>query len=532
MHAHDDSPAGEGAYRRLLDRSLLPVCTHDGDVMTYANRAAAVMLTGSPDATVVGRPIADFIHPDSLAAVRERISRMRDGDVTRASEITVLGPDDTTRTVPVVAARDTRHGLPRYEVLFYDPLFGTAADDPPAARTAEAIINTDRDGIITGWNTDAHTLYGRAGPDVIGSPIDEIVGAAVPLDDLTAAGARRAATHVRADGGTVAVRVLVVRSVDGFVLSATADVVADRSGWRMQALLDLIHEGVVVMDSEGRVEYMNAAARRMFGSQARDLIGLHHSSGALDLPMFAPNGEQISTESHPIRWIQKTGLSLGGDVGIDRLDGERVWINGHGALIDPDDPVHSSVLFSFTDITAHHDARTRLLHDATHDALTGLPNRVHALNRAAAGLARTGPGRLAAVLFIDLDRLKTVNDRHGHPIGDDVLRIAAQRMRAAARADDVVARIGGDEFVVLLMGAVAPGEVDAIARRLHEVLADEVVVGSLRLRIGASIGITTIADCETRTLAEVLRDADAAMYRAKARGPANTAHFHPDPAGS
>jgi ribose transport system permease protein len=99
-----------------------------------------------------------------------------------------------------------------------------------------------------------------------------------------------------------------------------------------------------------------------------------------------------------------------------------------------------------------------------------------------------------------------------------VLRIAAQRMRLATRSHDVVARIGGDEFVALLMGPVSGDEVDAVVRRMQEVLADEVVVGSLTLQIGASIGTTTVAADDQRTFAEVLRDADAAMYRAKAQG--------------
>ncbi len=183
------------------------------------------------------------------------------------------------------------------------------------------------------------------------------------------------------------------------------------------------------------------------------------------------------------------------------------------------------MLFSFTDITEHHDARERLLHDATHDWLTGLPNRGYALDQAALALKEHGPGRLSAVLFIDLDRLKAVNDSHGHPIGDDVLRIAAARMQSVTRAQDLVARIGGDEFVVLLIGPVEGAGPEAIARRLHDVLAEDIVVGTLTLRIGASIGITTVGSDDERSLADVLRDADAAMYKAKGRGPAKTAHF-------
>jgi len=108
-----------------------------------------------------------------------------------------------------------------------------------------------------------------------------------------------------------------------------------------------------------------------------------------------------------------------------------------------------------------------------------------------------------------------VNDSHGHPIGDDVLRIAANRMQSVTRAQDLV----------LLIGPVEGGGPEAIARRLHDVLAEDIVVGTLTLRIGASIGITTVDGDDKRSLADVLRDADAAMYKAKGQGPAKTAHF-------
>ncbi|MDZ4269630.1 MAG: sensor domain-containing diguanylate cyclase, partial [Mycobacterium sp.] len=343
---------------------------------------------------------------------------------------------------------------------------------------------------------------------------------------LGRAGGREPATHHGAGGQALSVRVLVIATADGYVIVCETTDATERNEDRFRAVLDLLHDGVVIVGSDGRFEFTNVAACRMLGSPAEDLVGVHHSSQGVDLPLYDAQGQRISIDSHPIRWIQKTGLSLGGQVvGVDRIDGKRIWVMGHGCLIDPGDPENSSVLLSFTDITEHHDARERLLHDATHDWLTGLPNRGYALDQAALALKEHGSGRLSAVLFIDLDRLKAVNDSHGHPIGDDVLRIAATRMQSVTRAQDLVARIGGDEFVVLLIGPVEGGGPEAIARRLHDVLAEDIVVGTLTLRIGASIGITTVDGDDKRSLADVLRDADAAMYKAKGQGPAKTAHF-------
>ena len=525
--------AAEAEYRLLLDRSLVPVCIHDGQKVLYVNPAAVETVGARSVADITGRPIADFIDPGSLTGVLERlVGQQADGDVSQPSEMSLLRADGTTLEVQTVSAIRMRRGSPTYEVIFRDPrAIGPAVtgDDPALeGRAPEAVIITNHDGMVTKWGADAHSLYGRTAHEVIGLPIERAVGA--PLDPSVVAlgGGREFTTHYGAKGAALAMRLLVVKTSDGFVVVCEAMVAAKTRERHFRAVLDLLHDGVVIMGSDGRFEFTNAAARRILGSPAEDLVGQHHSSSGADLPMYNAKGKKISSDAHPIRWIQKTGVSLGGDVvGVDRADGQRVWITGHGCLIDPGDPQNSSLLFSFTDMTEHFDARERLLHDATHDWLTGLPNRVHALNEAASALAETGAGRLSAVLFIDLDRLKLVNDSHGHPIGDDVLRVAAQRMRAVIREQDVVARIGGDEFVVLLMGPVTGDELHAITQHLHGVLIDDIIVGSLALRVGASIGVTIVAGDDERTLAEVLRDADTAMYQAKGRGPANTAYFEP-----
>ena len=137
----------------------------------------------------------------------------------------------------------------------------------------------------------------------------------------------------------------------------------------------------------------------------------------------------------------------------------------------------------------------------------------------------TGADRLAAVLFLDLNGMKAVNDSYGHPVGDDVLRVAAQRMRAALRTQDLAARIGGDEFLVLLRGAYSVEDLEAIVTRLYEVLAAEVQIGNLRLQIGVSVGATLVAENDCRNLAQVLRDADVDMYRAKAESRSRTRDF-------
>ncbi|MFC4728897.1 EAL domain-containing protein [Coralloluteibacterium thermophilus] len=164
-------------------------------------------------------------------------------------------------------------------------------------------------------------------------------------------------------------------------------------------------------------------------------------------------------------------------------------------------------------------AEELLTHQASHDALTGLPNRAFLFDRmqAAMGVYGRDPERLFAVLFLDLDRFKVINDSVGHLVGDEVLKHAARRIASAVRQQDVVARLGGDEFAVLV--ADIEGERDArdVAERIIAALVAPMPVGDKELFTSASVGIA-LASPRYRGAEEILRDADTAMYRAKAKG--------------
>ncbi|WP_345776353.1 bifunctional diguanylate cyclase/phosphodiesterase [Luteimonas salinisoli] len=171
-------------------------------------------------------------------------------------------------------------------------------------------------------------------------------------------------------------------------------------------------------------------------------------------------------------------------------------------------------------------AEQRLIHQARHDQLTGLPNREHLLERLDAAIARMHePGTSPfAVLFLDLDRFKLVNDSVGHAAGDELLVEAGRRVRRTLATTDVVARLGGDEFAILLEDVDTPAVAEAVAARVLEALSSPVWVAGRELFPSASIGIA-IWQPRYRHGEELLRDADAAMYRAKARGRDRSALF-------
>jgi diguanylate cyclase (GGDEF)-like protein/PAS domain S-box-containing protein len=200
-------------------------------------------------------------------------------------------------------------------------------------------------------------------------------------------------------------------------------------------------------------------------------------------------------------------------------DGGYRWFLCRGsALHDESDAVYR-IAGSLSDITDRKHIEERLHHDAFHDALTGLPNRALLVDRLSHALHRvTRRGdHLFAVLFLDLDRFKLINDSLGHALGDQLLIAIARRLHECVRPEDTVSRLGGDEFVVLLDDVQDLEEATAIADRIHESLKDPVRLGEHEVVTSASIGIAASSRKYERP-EQILRDADLAMYRAKTRG--------------
>ena len=169
------------------------------------------------------------------------------------------------------------------------------------------------------------------------------------------------------------------------------------------------------------------------------------------------------------------------------------------------------------DITESRSIEKRLAFLAHHDALTGLANRALLHDRIELTLTRVRRGEEAAVLFLDLDHFKSVNDTFGHATGDELLKIVAGRLRVGLRETDTIARLGGDEFAILLVGAKQPEGAGVVARRIVDLMSAPVMIDGKQIRIGTSIGIAT-APHDAETTSDLLKCADLALYKAKAEG--------------
>ncbi|HMM75257.1 MAG TPA: EAL domain-containing protein [Gammaproteobacteria bacterium] len=211
---------------------------------------------------------------------------------------------------------------------------------------------------------------------------------------------------------------------------------------------------------------------------------------------------------------------------ITAKGGEVRWVLSRGVAVRDESGAPWRMAGSMTDITRRKQTEARLLHEAMHDALTGLPNRILFMDRLELALRRyrRDPHKLFAVLFFDLDRFKHVNDSLGHQVGDELLAQVAGRLLGCLRPGDTLARLGGDEFAIVLNDIAGPTDAIFVVERLQEALAQEFEIEAHSIYTSASIGIAVSSE-SYRTPDEMLRDADIAMYRAKNSGQATYAVF-------
>jgi diguanylate cyclase (GGDEF)-like protein/PAS domain S-box-containing protein len=206
--------------------------------------------------------------------------------------------------------------------------------------------------------------------------------------------------------------------------------------------------------------------------------------------------------------------------------GEVRWVSTRGVAVRDDAGTALRMAGSMTDITRRKQTEARLLHEAMHDALTGLPNRILFMDRLDLALRRfrRDPSKLFAVLFFDLDRFKHVNDSLGHGVGDELLGLVAARILSCLRPGDTLARLGGDEFAIVLNDISGATDAIYVVDRVQKSLAREFEIAAHTIYTSASIGIAVSSEIY-RSPDEIVRDADIAMYRAKNSGQSTYAVF-------
>ncbi|WP_203234594.1 EAL domain-containing protein [Sphingomonas solaris] len=395
-----------------------------------------------------------------------------------------------------------------------------------------AIYMLDPAGRVMSWNVGAQRLKGYRADEIIGTPIREFYLAQDRVDGVPEAGLRHAREHgmlnaegwrLRKDGSCFWAHVTIeavhdARGVFTGYTKLTRDMTEYKASQdqlatlasNLDAALSNMHQGLCLFDADERLVMANARVGEMFAVSLEDCpIG---TTFAEVMRRGAENRLGICVSEEVLDGIVQRHRAViaqpgGGSVIVPVADDMTLAIS-HRPM------AKGGWVTTFDDVTERYRADARIAHMAMHDELTGLPNRPNyndLLDRALAGADMSGAR--VAVLGIDLDRFKEINDLHGHAIGDDVLRRLAERMRAICPAAGVVARFGGDEFAAFLPyrdAAALDGFLAALEACLHEPIEH----GSLTIFPGASVGVALFPDHGTRR-ETIINNADLAMYRAK-----------------
>lgn len=288
---------------------------------------------------------------------------------------------------------------------------------------------------------------------------------------------------------------------------------------RSRALLDNVDEGIVSIAATGIIELFNPGAERIFGYHSAEVLGKN-------IAMLMPEPFRSAHDTYIARYLT-TGeahvIGIGREVPAQRKNGEIFPIDLRVSEFSL--AGHRQFIGIMRDITERKASEARITHLANHDGLTNLPNRNLVQDRIQQTIAwAQRAGSQFAVMFIDLDKFKLINDTLGHDTGDVLLQTVAQRLTAALRTGDTVGRQGGDEFIVLLASLSVPEDAALVAKKILDSLAEPYLISGHELHTSASIGIAVYPQ-DGNNVDLLLKNSDTAMYHAKDAGRSNYQFF-------
>jgi diguanylate cyclase (GGDEF)-like protein/PAS domain S-box-containing protein len=407
----------------------------------------------------------------------------------------------------------------------------------------DCVITIDREGRVLEFNPAAERTFGYQRDEAIGRPLSELI---VPpakrpvylagLERLarertrSIVGQRVELTAMRKDGSEFPAEASITcvecegdLLFTGFIRDISERAANERelreARDRAERYLNMAGSIIVALDRQCRVTMINRAGLELLGFERQELVDADWVETAVP--------PEAREDARHILFSMLRGVAPR-DIGADRAEapimtksGERRTIEWRTVVLRGDDGVPSALLCSGTDVTERIRSEQAVTHLAYHDQLTGLPNRALLEEHLEIALARAErDGRELALLFLDLDNFKLVNDSLGHAAGDRLLKLVAERLTTITRASDLLARHGGDEFLLLLTdldGGTTVEVAEAVGEKILKSLEEPFHVGGASFDIGASVGIAVFPQ-DGRSSAALLRTADATMYQAKAAG--------------
>jgi diguanylate cyclase (GGDEF)-like protein/PAS domain S-box-containing protein len=511
--------AGSLAEARLLlvrercDVILLDLCLSDGDgldlledVRSLDHPPSVIVLTAGGDEELAARAIqmgaAEYLIKTRLSArdlesaVRRVLARREEEEMRRRAEEAL------------------REGERRFRRL--------------VELSPEAIV-VHCDGRIVFINPTGARLLGAPGPEaLIGCPVldfvhpDDRERVRQRIGRLEASDASVEAVEerfVRLDGRVIDVEVAAMAliyqghpAIQAVFRDVTERKEAERalraSEERYRQLFERNLAAVFRIGLDGSFAAGNDACARILGCVSREELLSSNVTVFFD---------DASKRTALFELLRREGAMTSRELELRRSDGERIWVLANVSLVrgEGDRPFFEGTMI---DITARKVAERRIEYLAFHDALTDLPNRILFQDRLTAALAHAHrSGSRLAVMYLDLDDFKRINDTLGHEVGDRLLQLAAERLRRVTRAEDTVARVGGDEFTLLLSRVSRSRDAVRIARKILDALVHPFELEGYRLYLSTSIGISLYPE-DGENAETLLKNADYALYRAKELG--------------
>jgi diguanylate cyclase (GGDEF)-like protein/PAS domain S-box-containing protein len=391
----------------------------------------------------------------------------------------------------------------------------------------DAIAVVSGDGNIARVNAEFASMFGYAEAELVGAALETIVSAERRSGQETpSADAWQGATGRKKSGSEFAADLMFAPATlngDGHRIAivrkaASTPAQADNQQWLLQTALENMTQGFLMFDGTGRISVCNRRYIEMYGLSPevvkpgctlRELISHRKATGLFtgDVEQYCVELETALAGGETVRWVVETADGRSMNI-VNRPIAGGGWVVTH------------------EDITDRVRAEKHMAHMALHDSLTDLPNRAlfrQRLDRALATVRRSGA---LAVLFLDLDYFKTINDTLGHLVGDELLMQVAQRLKRCVRETDTLARLGGDEFAVVQTGVKHPEDAAQLAERIRDAMRRPFDLDGRRIPVDFSIGVA-VAPEDGDDSDQLLKHADMALYAAKAAGRGRFQFFEP-----
>ncbi|CAN5366078.1 hypothetical protein BH20ACI1_BH20ACI1_29930 [soil metagenome] len=536
----------ETYFRELLDNANDLFYTTDLQGNFTSFNKAGEIITGYTRDEAVSKNIAEIIAPDYLEFARQTTVRKLEGEPQTRYELEILSKDNQRIAIEISSrliyeanqpigvqgiGRDVTDRKRAEEELQKNFSLLTSTLEA----TAEGILVVDLNDKIVTYNKRFVELW-RIPDEIINSKDNRKVINFVsnqlsnPDDFANSTKSINASPEIKSfdilefKDGKVYERYSHPQILDGKIngrVLSFRDITEQRrinaalreSEYTLRTLFASMGEGLTQVNNDEVIEYVNDRLCELTGYERKELLG------KTTFEMFFDEEGRAVVEREN-RQRQK-GISMQYETRLRKKSGEMLWVLISGAPIVNAENVVTGTLGVFMDITERKRTEEQMLHDAFHDSLTGLANRAlfsdHLRLRIERG--KRDQDGLFAVLFLDFDRFKVVNDSLGHAEGDALLILIARRLESSLRSSDVVARLGGDEFTILLSELDEEDDAIYIANRIQENLKVPFDLGGGEIFMSASIGVALSTIGHTKA-EDMLRDADIAMYCAKADGKA------------